>query len=102
MTIDLSCYAGVIAASTALLEALKRTLPHFVKGRERPLCLGLTIVLCIVAKLTGLGFDAIDWLPLVISAVFASAASGAVHEHVVRKPKPKNGATEGPGEGTPP
>jgi len=90
MQFDLSDWPGVIAAAVALFELAKRVLPtDWWRGKERWWNLGVVVILAVVSKLIGYGFQEASWEAMILHVLGMATAAGAAYEGLARAIVPK-------------
>lgn len=87
--LDLVTFAGIAAATTALVGALKASMPVVIAGREAILSLVIAPALAVASKLSGIGFADQPWLAVGIAGILAGAGAQVIHDKVVNPAKGK-------------
>ena len=80
MELDLTTFAGIVAATTTLVGMAKVLLPKWVKGREILLSFLIPIFLVSLVKFLGDGFVESSWSDVLIGAIGASLSAGVLHD----------------------
>lgn len=87
MDFDLTTFAGIVAATTAVIEGLKKMLPDLVKGKEPYIAMLLPLVLGVVSKTSG-AFPDVDWANFVTMLLLSGVTSQVAYDKVVLPAKP--------------
>ena len=80
--IDAKVFAAIAGITVALVGALKRGFPTWVKGKEDFLSIIFPLLFIIAAKASG-QFAGTEWTDAIIWACAAGPASGLIHDKVV-------------------
>lgn len=81
---DLASFAGLAIVVPLIVGALKRLFKTWVSGKEPMICLVVTYIIGVTAKLTiKEAFPGVGWLMLLVGLLIVAATAGTVHDKLL-------------------
>lgn len=83
LNVDLTTIGGIIAAVIAIITYVKKFVKLIDDNKEIATTI-LTVTLGIVAKVSGLGFSTIEWVPFVLTLFVSSSVAQVTYDKVTQ------------------